>query len=158
MERKEVLQKVAPCGLICYTCAAASDGAIQVHSRALLSLLEGFDGFAERFSAHEPRLKAYPYFREVLGLFAEAGCQGCREGDCMYPGCPVWPCIKEKEHDFCFECADFPCDEADFDPALREKWMSANERMREIGPEAYLQEVKEESHYAQHDRTQTTTL
>ena len=80
MERKERLKVLAPCGLACYTCAAAKDGAISTHSQALLRLLESFDRFAERFSTHEPRLKPYPAFLQVLELFSEAGCQGCRGG------------------------------------------------------------------------------
>ena len=66
----------------------------------------------------------------------------------MYPGCRVWPCISEKRYDFCLECEAFPCEEVDFEPALREKWMRANERMRESGVEAYFDEVKDKSHYA----------
>jgi hypothetical protein len=50
--------------------------------------------------------------------------------------------------DFCFECADFPCDKADFEPMLKPKWLKANERMEAIGPEAYLEEAKSKSHYA----------
>jgi hypothetical protein len=63
MDREELLEKVAPCGLICYTCTAAKDGAVQSHSRALLRLLELFDSFAERFSAREPKMAKYPDFR-----------------------------------------------------------------------------------------------
>ena len=147
MEREELLRKVAPCGLLCYTCTAARDGAIRIHSQALLRLLESFDGFADQFSAHEPRLRKYPDLKDVLLLFSEAGCEGCRGGNCMYPGCRVWPCIREKQYDFCFECEAFPCEEVDFEPGLRGKWLSANERMREIGVEAYFSEVKDRSHY-----------
>ena len=148
MEREQLLKRIAPCGLLCYTCTAAKDGAIQIHSHALLRLLKSFESFAEQFSVHEPRLKNYPYFKEVLMLFAEAGCEGCRGGDCMYPGCQVWPCIKENAHDFCFECEAFPCEKVDFDPALRAKWIRANERMREVGIDAYFNEVKDKPHYA----------
>ena len=148
MEREELLLKIAPCGLACYTCAAAKDGAIQAHSRALLGLLDGFDRFAERFSTHEPRLTKYPDFAQVLQLFSEAGCEGCRGGTCIYPGCPVQPCITRMGYDYCFECEAFPCEQVDFEPALRDKWLSANERMREIGVEAYFDEVKDRSHYA----------
>ena len=147
MRKEELLKRVAPCGLLCYTCAAAKDGAIQVHSQALLRLLESFDGFAEQFSAYEPRLSKYPDFKEVLLLFAEAGCEGCRDGDCKYPRCPVCPCIKEKGYNFCFECKAFPCEEVDSEPMLKAKWARANERMREVGAEAYFNEVKDESHY-----------
>ena len=148
MEREEQLRKVAPCGLICYTCAAARDGAISNHSQILLRLLESFDRFAEQFSAHEPRLIKYPDFLQVLQLFSEAGCEGCRGRNCMYPGCRVQPCILEKGLDFCFECGAFPCEQVDFEPALKAKWMRANERMRAIGVEAYFDEVKDGSHYA----------
>ena len=148
MERKQLLKKIAPCGLLCYTCAAAKDGAIQFHSHALLRLLESFDSFAEQFSEHEPRLRYYLDFKEVLMSFAEASCDGCREGGCMYPGCKVWLCIKENAHDFCFECRDFPCEKVDFEPALRAKWIRANQRMREIGAHDYFNEVKDKSHYA----------
>ena len=101
-----------------------------------------------QFSEHEPRLKAYPDFAQVLWLFSEASCEGCRGGTCMYPGCPVQPCITAKGHDFCFECEAFPCEQEGFEPALRAKWMSANKRMRAIGVEAYWHEVKDASHYA----------
>jgi hypothetical protein len=148
MDKKELLKRIAPCGLVCYTCAAAKDGAIQTHSRALQRLLVSFDRFAERFSGHEPRLKKYPDFVQVLQVFSEADCKGCRSGSCPYPGCRVQPCITEKGYDFCFECEAFPCEQVDFDPALRRKWVRANERMREIGVEAYWHEVKDKSHYA----------
>ena len=148
MESEELLRKVAPCGLICYTCTAAKDGAIQINSQQLLILLDSFDSYAEQFSEHEPKMKKYPDFKDVLQLFAEAGCAGCRGGKCMYPGCRVMPCIREKGYDFCFECEAFPCEEVDFEPKLREKWVRANQRMKEIGVEAYFDELKDQSHYA----------
>ena len=148
MDREELLKRIAPCGLVCYTCAAAKEGAIQTHSQALLRLLESFDRFAEQFSGYEPRLKKYPDFKQVLQLFSEASCEGCRSGSCPYPGCPVQPCITDKGYDYCFECEAFPCEQVGFDPALRRTWVRANERMREIGVEAYWHEVKDKSHYA----------
>ena len=148
MEREELLKKVAPCGLLCYTCTAAKDGAIQNHSQALLRLLENFDGFAERFSDHEPRLKNYPAFKDVLQMFTGARCEGCRSGKCMFPGCPVFPCIMQKGHDFCLECEEFPCDKVNFDRSVKAKWLMANRRMREIGVQTYFNECKDKSHYA----------
>lgn len=147
MEREELLKRVAPCGLVYYTCTAAKDGAIQAHSQVLLRLLESFDRFAERFAAHEPRLVKYPDFEKVLLLFSEASCEGCRGGNQIYHDCRVVPCITEKQYDFCFECAAFPCEEVDFEPGFRKKWLSANERMREIGVEAYFYKVRDRSHY-----------
>lgn len=148
MQREELLKKIAPCGLVCHTCVAAKGGATHEHGKELLRLLDSFDGYAEKFSQFEPRLKKYPEFKEVLGLVCEASCEGCRDGQCKYPGCTISPCAKEKGVDFCFECSDFPCDRADFEPLLRSKWLKANERMKEIGAEAFFDEMKDRPHYA----------
>jgi hypothetical protein len=147
MDREELLRKVAPCGLVCHTCVASKNGVIQAHSQELLRLLESFDSFAARFAAHEPRLAKYPDTREVLLLFSEAVCDGCRRGNARYPGCRVSPCTSEKGYDFCFECESFPCEEVEFERGLRLKWLTANRRMRQIGAEAYFDEVKDKSHY-----------
>jgi hypothetical protein len=133
---------------LCFAWASAKDGAIRTHSQALLRLLDSFDSFAEQFSEHEPRLKGYADFKQVLLSFSEAGCEGCRGGNCMYPGCSVWPCIQAKGDDFCFECEAFPCEKVGLDSPLGVKWLRANERMKEIGVEAYFNESKATSHYA----------
>jgi hypothetical protein len=71
MEREELLKRVAPCGLLCYTCTGAKDGVIRIHGQELLRRLESFDSYAERFSIHEPRLRKYLEFKEVLQFFAD---------------------------------------------------------------------------------------
>jgi len=148
MEKRDLLKRIAPCGLACCTCTAAKDGVIRTHSRVLLGLLDSFDKYAEAFSAHEPVLAKYPDFKQVLLLFSQASCEGCRDGICMYPGCPISPCIEEKGYDYCFECEQFPCDKLDSDEHLKGKWLSCNLRMKEIGVEAYFHEVEYRSHYA----------
>lgn len=148
MNKEDLHKKVAPCGLVCHTCAAAERGVIQQHAREMLKFLESFDMYAEMLSAHEVRLKKYTDFREVLQLFGEASCKGCRDGVCKFPGCEISPCTKEKAVDFCFECESFPCDKADFEPLLKVKWLKANQRMKEIGVEAFFHEAKEKSHYS----------
>jgi hypothetical protein len=147
MDRDTLLKRLAPCGLVCHTCAGAKDGLVEQHGRALRELLEGFDSYAAKFSAHEERLKKYPAFREVLELICEARCEGCRAGTCKFPGCEIAPCAKEKGHDFCFQCESFPCDEADFEPLLKTRWLEANMRMKEVGAKRYLEEVAAISHY-----------
>lgn len=48
--------------------------------------------------------------------FEKAKCQGCRNENGTIPyldmtsPCKVFTCIREKGHDFCYECSDFPCD------------------------------------------------
>ncbi len=147
MKRETLLKKMAPCGLVCHTCVAARGGVISELGKELLRLLGSFDGYAEALSQYEPRLKKYPQFREVLGLICEAGCEGCRNGQSKYPGCTIPLCEKERGVDFCHQCPDFPCDRADFDPLFKAKWLKANERMKEIGAEAFFEEVKDRSHY-----------
>ena len=147
MDREEFLSRVAPCGLVCYTCTMAENGAIHRHSRELLGLLTGFDSFAIKFQEYEPRLRKYASFKEILTLFSESDCKGCRGGSCTYPGCVVQPCTEEKGLDFCFECDEFPCQKVNFDPGLKRKWRTANRRMQKIGVEAYYLESKNKSHY-----------
>lgn len=41
------------------------------------------------------------------------GCKGCREqkGQMLtFPVCKTYECVTSKEHDFCYECGDFPCE------------------------------------------------
>jgi len=41
------------------------------------------------------------------------GCKGCREqkGQILkFPVCKTYECVTSKGHDFCYECADFPCE------------------------------------------------
>ena len=147
MTTNDLLSRIAPCGLVCHTCAACAGGVMKRPAQQLLRYLEGFDRYADKLSAFDPRLKKFGEFREVLGMLGEASCEGCRDGVCKFPGCGIAPCVKVMGVDFCFECADFPCDKADFEPMLKPKWLKANERMKAIGAEAYLEEVKTQSHY-----------
>ena len=149
MEEMDLLRAIAPCGLVCYTCTASQDGVIRSLSAQLLDLLEGYESFAERFAGFEPRLAKYPEFVDVLRLFSEARCQGCRSGMCPMPGCPISPCVVAKGLGYCSECDDFPCDKADGMPReLRLAWLTHNRRMRRIGVEAYWAEMRDKPHYA----------
>lgn len=41
------------------------------------------------------------------------GCNGCREqkGQILkFPVCKTYECVTSKGHEFCYECADFPCE------------------------------------------------
>ena len=148
MKKNELLKKLAPCGLPCFTCAGFEEGIIKKHSIALLRLLESFDDYTEKISEFEPKFKKYPDFKEILVLFSKAECKGCRDGIHKgIPDCSIPSCVKEKNHDFCFECDEFPCERMNSDPHLGEKWIKANRRMREIGAEAYFDEIKDQSHY-----------
>jgi hypothetical protein len=147
VEYGDILNDLAPCGLSCRKCFANSQGEIVSLSAQLHERLGSFDVYAERFSAFLPAFGDYPPFKELLAYLAQGHCDGCRNGTCLYPNCGVTSCYREKGVDFCFECDEFPCDKTNFDPHLERRWRQMNERMREIGVEAYYEESKDQPRY-----------
>ena len=147
MDYEEILHDLAPCGLSCRKCFANTKGDIATLSTQLQGRLGGFDVYAERFSAFLPAFKEYPAFQGLLSYFAEGHCNGCRSGTCLYPNCGVTTCYREKGVDFCFQCAEFPCDKTNLDPYLKRKWRQMNRRMKEIGVEAYYEETRDQPRY-----------
>jgi hypothetical protein len=127
MEYREILDFLAPCGLNCRKCLAHTEGEIAGHSIELQKLLGNFDIYAERFSNFLPVFQNYPSFKKLLSYLAEPDCQGCRH--------------------FCFQCAEFPCEKTNFDPHLKARWIKMNRRMKEIGVEAYYEEIKDVRRY-----------
>lgn len=147
MEYKEIMQIIAPCGLNCGKCFAFRGGEIKEHSNKLQELLGSFDRYAGRFSSFLPVFNNYAQFKEMLAYFSQGSCAGCRNGDCLYPNCGVAKCYRHKEVDFCFQCDEFPCEETNFDPDLKQRWVAMNTRMKEIGVEAYYAEIKDMARY-----------
>ena len=141
MKYEEILEVLAPCCSNCRKCIFYSNGEILNHSMKLKELLGSFDNYAERFSKLLPVFKKYPQFKEMLELFTQANCDGCRNQTCaVYPDCGVVDCYKKKGVDFCFECDEFPCEKTNFDPDLKRRWILMNNRAKEIGIEAYCKE------------------
>jgi hypothetical protein len=147
MDRAAIIDMVAPCGLDCRKCLARKGGDIQTLSAALGERLGEFGRYAERFAGYDPAFGGYPQFRTLLDRLAAGTCSGCRAGGCIHPGCAIRPCVLEKGVDFCYECAEFPCDRADAMPELKERWARSNARMREAGPEAYCRELQDRPRY-----------
>ncbi|HAK59402.1 MAG TPA: hypothetical protein DCO77_03325, partial [Nitrospiraceae bacterium] len=56
-------------------------------------------------------------------------------------------CYKDQGVDFCFQCQEFPCDKTNFDPNLKQRWISMNTRMKEVGVEAFFEETKDLPRY-----------
>jgi len=142
MEYEEILNILGPCGSNCRKCVFNTSGDIKRHSKELKELLGLFDLYAERFcELVNPVFKKYPDFKEFLEFLTQANCEGCRKQVCgIYPDCGVVDCHKEKGVDFCFECNEFPCENTNFDPDLKRRWILMNNRMKEIGVEAYCNE------------------
>lgn len=147
MKYSEIKKILAPCGLNCMKCQMYGEGDIKRHSVELRRLLGSFDSYAERFSKFLSVYQNYPSFKELLAHFSQASCKGCRQGECKYPNCGVATCYKQKGVDFCFQCAEFPCDKSNFDPNLHARWIKMNNRMKEIGVEAYFEETKDMPRY-----------
>ncbi len=74
-------------------------------------------------------------------------CKGCRFGGgwSWWPDCPTRDCILEKRIDFCYQCTEFPCRKLQEEPLLdrKKKTIEVNYRIRKIGLEKHLQELKE---------------
>lgn len=140
MTREELIDRLAPCGLDCLRCLARSGGEVERSSLAILAALDGFDKHAARFAAFDPVFADYPGFRRVAERLAAGRCQGCRVGGCLHTTCRAHKCVKKHGVDFCYQCERFPCEETGLEGALLERWQKNNERMREIGSEAFLAE------------------
>lgn len=147
---EHIKKRLAPCGLHCGKCFAFAEGDIAEMSGKLRQSLGNFDVYAERFVGllNEPVFLKYPDFKEVLEHLSRGDCGGCRAEKCkLFKACKVRECSEEKKVDFCFQCADFPCEHTGFDGHLQERYRAINRRMQEIGVEAYYAEIKDKSRY-----------
>ena len=147
MAYEEILADLAPCGLSCRKCFANSKGEIASLSGQLQDRLGSFDIYAQRFSTFLPTFQDYPTFKRLLAFLAQGHCAGCRQGTCLYPDCGVTICYRDKGVDFCFQCEEFPCERTNFDPHLERRWRQMNDRMREVGVEAFYEEIRDQPRY-----------
>ena len=147
LDYEKILTHLAPCGLDCSKCFAYSEGEIKLISRILERFLGSFDIYAETFSKILSVFANYSSFKVLLSYLAQSDYLGCRRGTCKYPNCGVIGCHKMKGVDFCFQCDEFPCEKTNFDSDLKRRWIQMNNRMKEIGVEAYYEETKDLPRY-----------
>jgi hypothetical protein len=148
MTREEMIAVVSPCGLDCARCIALVGGGAQKHAIALQETLgPSFERWADRFAEYAPALKKYRDFREVLDLFAGVDCIGCRDRKPEGTRCSIIRCFRDKGVDFCFECGEFPCDPEGIDGDLKERWIETGKRIREIGLEAWYEDMRKRHRY-----------
>ena len=150
MINEDIKQTIAPCGLCCETCFAHVNGDIRKYAVKLKEKLGNFHVNAKRFETllENPIFRKYGEFKEMLDYFAAENCKGCRNEQCqLFRNCGVRPCTWEKGLDFCYQCDEFPCDRTNFDPGLYKGWTLINERIREIGIEAYAEKAKTRPRY-----------
>jgi hypothetical protein len=147
VEYCEALERLAPCGLDCSRCADCAGGEIQSLSGRLVRLLSGYARVARVKQEKRPVFAGYSQCEEVLNTFAQAACSGCRGDNCLCPiDCVVRPCTRERGLDFCFQCGDFPCAK-DVNAQIRERWLTFNRRMKEIGAAAFCEEQAQRPRY-----------
>lgn len=150
MDYQEILDRISPCGIRCDTCFAFKDGKINQLSKELSEQLGNFHNYADRFATilDEPVFNVYPYFKLQLDLFTNCECRGCRNERCkLLKSCKVRLCTESKEVDFCFHCEEFPCKDTGLDENLENRWLRSNQRMKDIGVEAFYDEIKDLHRY-----------
>ena len=150
MTIEQIKAAIAPCGLNCEKCFAHADGDIRKYSLKLKEKLGNFDNYAKRFETliGDPIFKKYPDFKEMLNYFASENCKGCRNEQCkMFTDCGVRACHQEKQIDFCYQCAEFPCKKTNFDDDLYKRWVMINEKIKGKGIEEFYEKTKNRSRY-----------
>lgn len=163
VSRLELLDYVAPCSLLCYTCPAYKDGAIAQCAAKLYRYFEGYYDFNEANLPEEyhSRLSEFKVFHDRLGRYAQRRCVACRNnpspGSGCIEGCVIPECAKEHHVDFCGECSAFPCANARaflarINPIIVTDWENGSQRIREVGIRQYFEEKKSVSHYLSYKR------
>jgi len=145
---KPVRELLSPCGLDCGACLANPEGPIARLARDLREALGGFADYAPRFAAFNPVFGRYPDFAALLDHLADNGtCPSCRSGRCLFQGCAVSRCTRERGLDYCSECPEFPCATANLPFHLDTLWRKSTAAIREMGPEAYYAAIKDRPRY-----------
>jgi hypothetical protein len=140
MDCHEILKRLAPCGVDCGRCVDYEGGEIKGLCLKIRGLLGDYRRVAKLKSDHMPVFSGCPQFEEILDLFCTPSCGGCRSQNVRCPiDCSVASCHKQKQVDFCFQCAEYPC-ENPMDPRLKERWRKRNDRMKEVGVEEFFHE------------------
>ncbi len=163
MEKKSLLECIAPCALLCYSCPSYGKGPASESARKLCRYWQGYDVFRAMYlpeSEREAWYKEFGTFMGTLAYLGSASCPGCRnnppsekDGWGCVDGCVIPACAKEHGVDFCADCGEFPCKKAEEffistnHGCTGDEWKKRTLRMREIGAEAYFEESREASHY-----------
>lgn len=144
MKREQLIARIGPCGQDCAQCLNNPASSVAEHARSLWRALDMNGGKAGWRSQWDAVCLDYAAFERVLARFADGGCAGCRTGNGPGSGCEVRECTLEKGVVFCHECADFPCEAKDMVSAQRKRWLNNNERIREVGLEAFFERMRSE--------------
>ena len=155
VKREELLEKIAPCSLICHTCCAYEYGIISQSAKQLSKYMEGLCEFYEKHSQNE--VERFQIFEEELSKYSKSKCSGCRNRQhhgCSIKGCFILECTKEHSVDYCGECNEFPCDKTQeiFEEEVHMQWFEGNQTIKECGIEAFWKKSCERPHYKAYKR------
>ena len=153
--REQLLDFLAPCSLLCYSCPAFVRGIVCELSGKLVNYFEGFYDFLaehlpEKLNSKAEEVKS---FEERLRDYTRPRCSGCRNNrnpECSLKGCFIPECTREHGVDYCGECEAFPCRKVDAifpNPTVYQRWLRGNTRIRQVGAAQFFEEEKGKSHY-----------
>ena len=136
MSQTLTLDDIAYCGLNCRLCHLTTilpDAAAELRQIMQNDGWERFGGMVfPEFAAFWKTLAALAAYRETCTL--------CK-GGCGNPDCQLRLCAQERGLKLCAECPDYPCQPLkDFYTGHYERLAVNNERIREIGSAAFLEE------------------
>lgn len=150
MKKNEILEKVAPCSLMCHTCSGYQHGVICESAKTLLNYL---DGIKEFYDKHLPdAVESYNSFEKVLRIYSDASCLGCRSKEhnkCSIEGCFLLECVEKHNVDFCGECDEFPCKKTMelFEEEVYMQWLEGNQQIHDHGIDYFWENNFENPHY-----------
>lgn len=150
MKTKELLERVAPCSLMCYTCGAFEKGVVCETAAKLLNYMDGMTEFYKKHSAQ--KAENHNIFMKELEKHSEGVCSGCRNRvhhGCSIAGCFILECTIKHNVNFCGECSDFPCKKVGtlFEKEVYEQWLNGNEEIQKNGIEEFWAKNYKKPHY-----------
>lgn len=150
MKRTEILEKIAPCSLMCYTCNAYKNGVICKSAKKLLDYMDGVKEFYEK--NRPSQVENHNIFLQHLEYYSAGACSGCRNRDhhrCSINGCFILECTKTHKVDFCGECTKFPCNKTKplFEHEVYKQWLYGNQEIQKNGIEKFWEKNCEKPHY-----------
>jgi hypothetical protein len=139
MERKLSTNDIAYCGLNCRLCNLTT--ILPDTAAKLLGIMKD-DGW-ELFGQYlHPGFETFWKILNDLSVMRES-CPMCK-GGCGNPECKFRICAREKGVELCALCAEYPCQPLkEFYTGHYEKLGTNNDRIREIGLDAWLEEQQE---------------
>ncbi|HOZ00325.1 MAG TPA: DUF3795 domain-containing protein [Candidatus Syntrophosphaera sp.] len=136
MAHKLTIDDIAYCGLNCRLCNLVT---VLPDAAAKLQKIMSEDGWEHFGPLVYPEFAGFWKILSALAINNET-CPLCK-GGCGNPDCKLRLCAKERGLRLCAECGDYPCQPLrEFYSGHYEKLAQNNERIREIGIEAWLEE------------------